>query len=834
VGTETRGDGLSEERLRALVDAIPMALFEAGADGSWTFANARFREVLGLPEGEDLAAGIERSIDPDDRSLVVARWQSSCRAGGPFQVEFRLADRTGPAQRWIRARAVPLKDPAGALRGFAGVLEDVSEDRRRESLLLQESETERERSRRKSEFLAVMSHELRTPIHGVVGTAGLLQSTRLTPEQREYVDMLTQSADATLSVINNVLDLSKIEAGKLELDHIDFDLRDLVEKAVSLFAGRAHAKGLDLACRFPPRLPTWVRGDPERLRQVLMNLLSNAIKFTDRGEVVLEVSRVDEPKAGPDLLRFAVRDSGMGLPEAVRARLFEPFVQADSSVQRRFGGTGLGLTICRQLVRLMEGVIAVESEEGKGSTFWFSAQFDKAHSPAPPDHPVPEDVRGRRVLVVDDHEGTRAAIGDHLAALDDLVLGAASAEEGLAALRRGVESYEPIDVVLVDMHLPGEHAARRFVEAVRRDDALESVRVVLTTSFGHRARAEAAKWEGIVAFLAKPVRRADLQDCLAAAFVEERDEPFGRTARARAPAISNSGSFRLARILVVDDNEVNRKIATRQLEQKGYLVETAVNGVEAVEKAAKVPYDLIFMDWMMPEMDGFEATRRIREREKASGWRVPIVAMTARAMEGDREKCMEPGMDDYLTKPVRFEDLDAVLDRWLAPRTAPDGSTSGTWGTPVHALGAAARMKPGSGPPPAEPAPARTAPRDVPSSPEEGPLDHSVLDSLACLQVEGEEDILKELVGIFIREAGPRFQRIQGSIEKEDPEALLREAHGLKGNAASIGAKRLAEIARAMEEGGRAGSVEGADVLLRDLKQEYERVAVALKQRAGL
>jgi two-component system sensor histidine kinase/response regulator len=806
VSPEADGPRLPDARLRALVEALPIALFEVSVEGTWTFANARFREVLGLPAGEGLAEGITRLIDPADRDDVVARWQAATRVGEPFQVEFRLAG-GGIAPRRIRARSAPLKDAAGTLQGYAGVLEDVTEDRRLERILLDETEQERERSRRKSEFLAVMSHELRTPIHGVVGTAALLQSTQLSPDQREYVEMLAHSADATLSVVNNVLDLSKIEAGKLELDQADFDLREVVEKSVSLFAARAHGKGIDVAFRAAPRLPLRLRGDGERLRQVLVNLLSNAIKFTEKGEVVLSVSRVDEHRAGGVMLRFEVKDTGIGISESARGRLFAPFVQADPTVSGRFGGTGLGLTICQQLVRLMDGVVGVESAAGKGSTFWFTARFAAAADAGPAAPPLPEDIRGRRVLVVDDHEATRESIGELLRSFDDMVLSAPGTPAAMEILRKGVADYEPVDVVLLDMHLPGTGEARSLVESVRADPAMENVRVVLLTSFGHKARAEAAKWEGIAAFLAKPVRRADLVDCMVAAFSEDREEPFGRRARARVPAVSLSGSFRIARILVVDDNEVNRKIARRQLEQKGFLVETANDGREAVEAAAKVPYDLIFMDWMMPEMDGFEATRRIREREKGMGHRVPIVAMTARAMEGDRELCMEPGMDDYLTKPVRFEELDAVLEKWLAPR--PGGEKAAA---------------------PA-PAPAKATPPSSAAPSTEPPVDESVLDGLAAYQNEGDPDIVKELVDIFIREMGPRLERLDRAVADGDADALMREGHGIKGTSLSIGAGPLAGIARVLEEGGHNGSVEGADVVLRDLRREYERVAAALKAR---
>jgi PAS domain S-box-containing protein len=808
LSAERPGPRIDPERLRALVEAVPLALFEAGPDGQWTYGNARFREVLRLPPGETLEEGITRHLLPADREPVVALWQEAVRTGGPFRADFRVASPLGSA-RWIRARAAPVRDGKGALRGYAGVLEDVTEEKVREQVLQEEAEKERDRSRRKSEFLAIMSHELRTPIHGVVGTAALLQSTDLSADQREVVDMLVTSADATLSVVNNVLDLSKVEAGRLELHPVDFDLREAVEKSVALFAARAHGKGLDLACRIPAALPTRFRGDPERIRQVLVNLLGNAVKFTEEGEVVLSVSRVDDPRGGPELLRFEVRDTGIGIPPSARERLFEPFSQADPAVAARFGGTGLGLTICRQLVRLLGGVIGVESEPGRGSTFWFTATLEAPRAPGPPPPPPPEALRGRRVLVVDDHAATREAAADLLRSWEVLVAEATGPEDGLEALRRAAAGGAPFDAALLDMHLPGEGTSRRLLGSIRSDGALGGVRVVLATSFGHRARAEAARWDGVSAFLAKPLRRDDLLQGIEAAIAGAPGTPVGRAIHSRVPAISATGSFRIARILVADDNEVSRRIAARQLEQKGFLVESARDGKEAAEAARRTPFDLIFMDWVMPGMDGFEATRAIREQEKGTGWRVPIVAMTAMAMEGDREKCLEPGMDDYVRKPATVEELEAVLERWLAPPLKPRAAAAA--------------------PPPPAPAPT-PAPG---AGDRENPLDESVLDSLAALQGEEDGDIVAELTEIFVKETEPRLERLEGAVAAGDADVLHRESHGLKGTAASIGARRLAQVAKVMEEGGRAGSTEGAEALLRDLREEYARVKAALRARVG-
>lgn len=789
--------GLEEERLRDLIEVVPLALFRATPRGSWSWGNAAFREIAGASPGEDLAEAITRRVAPEDRESIVRAWQEAMRTGKTYSVEFPLGDSSG---RWIRARANPVRDAEGTFAGYAGVLEDITSARRREELLVEESASERERSRRKSEFLAVMSHEIRTPLHGVVGTASLLQSTSLTPEQREYVDLLVHSADATLSVVNNILDLSKIEAGRLELASVEFDLREAVEKAVALFAARAHARGLDLACRIPETLPSTVVGDPDRLRQVLVNLLGNAVKFTEKGEVCVAVSRVDAAEGVPALIRFEVRDTGIGLSEEARERIFEPFGQADATISSRFGGTGLGLAICRQFVRLMGGVLAADGSPGKGSAFWFTAGFPLPAGAAPP--PRPAAVEGRRVLLVDNHAATRAALAEFLVAWGARVEEAAGSEGALGALGAAAAAGDPFDAVLLDMHLPRVGESRELVNAMRGDPALAGVKVILATSFGHRSRAEAQKWEGVAAFLPKPARRGDLARCLEAALHGGAGTgdaaPYGRAARPRAPAISPSGAFRVARILVVDDNEVSRRIAVRQLEQRGFLVESAEDGAEAVEAVQRTPYDLIFMDWVMPGMDGGQATRRIREMEEGTGVRVPIVAMTARAMAGDRERCMEPGMDDYVTKPVRFEDLDAVLDRWL---------------TPEEGKAAAPR-----------PAPAREAPATV----EEQTLDLSTLTSLSDLGA-GEGDIVAELAALFTAEAEPRLERLRAAVAEGDAARLRDEAHGLKGSAASLGAQRLSGIARGLEEGAAAGSVEGAESILRDLEEEFARVGTALE-----
>jgi two-component system sensor histidine kinase/response regulator len=769
-------------RIAAVAEAAPLAFYESSPSGNWTFAGRRFREILGLPPGESLEGGITRLIAPEDRDAVIAAWTAAVRAGTPFQSVFRVHLPGGAGSRWIRARGGPLPAAGGAAPGYGGVLEDATEERRREEALVHEAQREREASRRKSEFLAVMSHEIRTPLHGLVGTASLLQSTELTPEQREYCEMLTASADATLQVLNEILDLSRIEAGRMELQARDFDLRALAEQVVSLFAARAHAKGVEISALVPWDLPTALRGDDGRLRQVLLNLLGNAVKFTEKGAVSLRVARADEVE-DPLLLRFEVRDSGPGISEAARAGIFEPYTQADAGVERRYGGTGLGLAIARRIVSLMGGAIGLEAPDGGGTLFWFTVPIARSAAPAAPRSPRWR-FPGLRVLVVDRGADSRAVLRGILEGAGVRVDEAAEEAAGIAALRAAAAAGAPYGAVILDADLRSPAEGPDLAAVLRAEPALGGARLLLATALGWRGRVASERGAGVAGFLAKPARLAEVLDNLAEAL-----DPSAPRAAAPGRATPAAG----ARVLVVDDNHVNRKIARRLLEKRALRVDTAADGKAAVDASLAVPYDLIFMDWMLPVMDGFEATRRIRERERGTGRRTPIVAMTARAMEGDRERCLEPGMDDYLAKPVRVEELDAVLDRWL-----PAGARDATAGA------------------------AGFAPAVV-------DLDPAPLDALASLQSEGDPDVVGELVGVFVEEAPGRLSGMRAAVEARDASALERAAHGLKGTAASLGAVRVAAVCRSIEEAARAGSVGTAPALLEALEPALAAAGVALR-----
>ena len=702
----------SEARFRGLFENVLEGVYQTSVDGRIISANPSLARMLGFSDRELLRLSVGRDLyfDPADRARLLRKMESE---GELRNVEIVLRRKDGTLIT-VLENGRSMRDEATGLTYFEGTLTDISQRKEYERALLartlemeqarkaaesarttaEEAKTSAEEaraaaeeararveqqasqlmeqsseltqardeaveaSRLKSEFLANVSHEIRTPMNGVIGMTGLLLDTALSSEQKEYAETVRRSADYLLEIINDILDFSKIEAGKLQVELIPFDIRASVQDVAEMLAERADAKGLELAWQLPRELPEFVKGDPGRIRQVLTNLVGNALKFTAKGEVVV-TGHVEEESPDEVVLRFEVRDSGIGISREARGLLFRPFVQADGTTSRRYGGTGLGLAISRQLVELMGGEIGVESEPGKGSTFWFTVRFHKTDGVRPAT--AMPDLIGVRILIADSGRSHREIVAERLREAGALVYVAVNSEEAIHALTAGTFHVAMIDLKLPD--IDGMEVARRLHS--RTSDL--KTKLILMVPFSQRGSTGAAVDAGFAATLAKPIRDRHLLHTIGLMLQpgEEATHSLQQLDAKTSTAATQVEKPSRGRILIAEDNMVNQRVAVRLVQKLGLSADVSVNGVEVLAALQRENYELILMDCQMPEMDGFETTMEIR---KLSGpiRHIPIIAMTANAMQGDRERCLACGMNDYLSKPVKPENLAAILDRWLA------------------------------------------------------------------------------------------------------------------------------------------------------------------------
>jgi PAS domain S-box-containing protein len=771
-----------------LVETSPVAIVTIDLHNAVTGWNPGAERLFGYTRAEALGRVTEDLVATAEGRNEIRQNVQRTLAGQQVRAIGQRARKDGSVvDVEIQSMAVVVD---GQPMGMIAIYHDITE-------LLRARREAEAANEAKSAFLATMSHEIRTPLNAVIGMSGLLLNTPLSDEQREYSEIVRQSGDALLTVINDILDFSKIEAGKLELESQPFDLRECIEGALDLVATRAAEKGLDLAYLVADDTPSGIAGDVTRLRQVLLNLLSNAVKFTERGEIVLSVaSRPVAGAAGLHELTFAVRDTGIGIPADRVGRLFQSFSQVDASTTRRYGGTGLGLAISQRLTELMGGRIEVTSEVGRGSEFRFTIRAAAAEVPASTRRDlsgVQPSLAGKAVLVVDDNATNRRILATHLDMWGMRVLATASPVEALGWVRENVA----FDVGILDMHMPDMDGAA-LARAIREARGAAAPPLILFTSLGRReARAED---EGFAAYLHKPIKPSHLFDALVTLLAERPAHVSDRRV-GRSELDPEMATRHPLRLLLAEDNVVNQKVALRLLAQLGYRADVAANGLEAIDAVARQMYDVVLMDVQMPELDGFEASREINRRWPG-GRRPRIVAMTANAMQGDRELCVAAGMDDYVAKPIRVEELVAALER--SPRRGATGA-----GAAPGREGAAGGPAPGV-----------------------GSVDRATLDGL--VQGMGAAFVV-ELIDTFADDARQLIATLHQALEAGDLDAFRRAAHSLKSTSETLGAGGLAAVARELEADARAGRLEGAADRLTEVTARHAAAMRALEEvRRGL
>ena len=817
-----RATGTRARRLASIAEAMEGAIAVTGAAGRVEWVNAGMTRLIGHTATQSIGRDVPSLLFADDpESAAECRRQIE---GGSRTRGLVLPARTEAGEaRWYELEIQAMPDRGDGAAGCFVLVRDITQERNTQLALSAALEDARQASQSKSQFLANMSHEIRTPMNGVLGMAELLLGTELDDRQRRFIESLYRSGESLLDIINDILDFSKIEAGKLELECIDFDLRTLIEDLIELLAPRAHQKRIELAYKLAPGLPATVRGDPTRLRQVLINIIGNAIKFTERGEVVLTV----EPLAGDTpaaegaaaapatLVRFVIRDTGIGMRQEAVERLFSVFMQADQSSSRRYGGTGLGLAICRQLTELMGGSITASSHIGEGSVFQVELPLRHGDSSAVAVRPIPaESIAGKRVLVAEDNPTNRRILHEQLRALDMDCALSENGRQALQMLRIAARSASPFDVAVVDMKMPIMDGMA-LSEQVRADPALAGLRIVMLTSITGRDEARRAQAIGVDAYLSKPVRQQELIATLSMVLGSAPEELTPHQASSRLTGLAGR------RILVVEDNPVNQEVVTAMLAAFGCESRLAEDGLVALGLLEREDFDVVLMDCQMPTMDGFEAMRRLRDpayrqHDLARARRTPVIALTANALSGDAERCRLAGFSDYLAKPFRQQDLGEILLLWAQARDQ----------------GLAAALPP----PPAPPAPAHLplAP-EVPAAVAPGIdlapepiLDERVLKDILAMERNGARDLLRRLVTTYAQSSATLIEAAEQAFERQDAAAVAQALHTLKSSSANLGAVRFSRACGQIEALARQDTLAPAVPLWHAVRAVYGDVVAAL------
>ena len=775
-------------RLAAIVKQSSEAIWTRDLSGRITTWNAGAAVLFGYSAEE--AIGNLINVDTHTTTEEEKSRLERLKGGETFSYETRATTKSG-REIDIEVAAAPLHDEGSRVVGKICVAHDVTQRKRAQEELRAAREAAEAANQAKSTFLARMSHEIRTPMNGVLGMTELLLETGLTATQRRFAETVQRSGRSLLGIINDILDFSKIEAGKLDLENIDFDLRQTVEDAVELLAERAQSKGLELDCALPVDLVSRVKGDPLRLGQVLTNLIGNAIKFTEHGEVAVSVSATAETD-DTVTLRFDVTDTGPGISKEAQGRIFENFSQADGTTTRKHGGSGLGLAISKQLVEMMGGTMRVESEQGHGSTFWFAVRFDKDEMLAEDRFASGSTLEGVRVLIVAPSATTRNTLNAQMTNWRMVNRSVENEESALETLGRSAAAGNPFNIVVLDSALAGVGAVG-LAKAIKANPAIANARLVMLMPVGRHGDVREARHAGVLMCLSKPVRQSALYNCMVNVMAGTGVATSDPLVSENAPTVvrrTNRG-----RLLLAEDNRVNQEVALAILKIEGYQVTVAANGQEAIDAYARSAFDLILMDCHMPDVDGFEATRAIRRKQKEENLkRIPIIALTANAMQQDREECLNAGMDDHLSKPYSRLQMRAMLDRWL-PDQAPAESARPDAPVPPNAAGAT--------------------------------LDRSVLEGLRALD-PATGSVLKQVINLYLEDAPQLIQQMKATLAANDTRELAKAAHTLKSASANVGALELAELCKQLETAARGEAKDEMRKLVAAVAGGFEDVQPAL------